>query len=74
VRDLAVAVLSAMAVNNAGPDGAQLPVLFASPVRSAIGVPAPAVARDRGVGPPARIPRRTGDASPFRGTQTWRSG
>ena len=51
---LSVAVLLAMAVNKTGPDGVQSPVLFASPVRSASGVSAPAMARDRGVGPSAR--------------------
>ena len=71
MRDLAVEVVLAIAINRADPDDAALLVPFASPVRSAYGACPAAVARDRGVGPPAGPFRRTGDAS-IRATQTGR--
>jgi hypothetical protein len=74
VRDVSVAVVLAMAINPADPDGAKLCAPFTPPVRSAHGVSAPAMARDRGLGPPRRtlLPDRGRALHANVGTETGR--
>ena len=59
MRDLAVAVVLAMAIHRADSDDALI-VPFASPVRSARGVSAPAVAENAVPGPPPDPPAGQG--------------
>jgi hypothetical protein len=62
VRDLSVAVVLAMAINRADLDDANLCVPFRAPCPLRPWRLRPAMARDRGLGPPAGPFRRTGGA------------